>query len=234
MEKIAITFRDFTAHLIPGILYISIWFYVFPEWLTLIEGKEVLFSVFSIFVAYAVGFLADTIFFPRFNKIIRFIPWFSDPMSIYFTGILEGKPKTLKSLAYSLMKEHLSSEVVENAKSTVLIYTAVRYIELKNLNAANILARIHSLGNLSISMVPPLLLFSTVAALHQQFLIASGAIILAYFCLRKNRFYRSWLARTAVRHYILLRSDSPTLEAFRSEPFRAMVKAGLDRRGWSV
>lgn len=212
MDKIAITFRDFTAHLIPGLMYFAGFFYLFPETIQLIEGREFFVSVVALFGAYATGFMADTIFFPKFNKLIRKIPLFKDPIAIYFDAFKTlpetAEASTVKHLAYHAMIEHLGRKVVLGSKNTVLIYTCIRYVETKNFEVGNLLARINSLGNLSICMAPPLLLISAISFWQLNFLIGVGALILVYFTLRKNLSYRDWLARTAIRHYLMIRIEN--------------------------
>jgi len=212
MDKIAITFRDFTAHLIPGLMYFAGFFYLFPEKLALIEGREFFVSVLALFGAYATGFIADTVFFPKFNKLIRKIPLFKDPVVTYFDAFKDmpetAEATTVKHLAYRAMVAHLGQKVVSGTKNTILIYSCIRYVETQNIEVGNILARINSLGNLSICMAPPLLLVSAISFWKLNVLIGAAALILVYFTLRKNLSYRDWLARTAIRHYLMIRLEN--------------------------
>lgn len=216
MDKFAISFRDFTAHLVPGVMYLFAYFYIFPESQQVIRGNELFFSFLAIFVAYALGFLADTVFFPRLNKIIRKIPLFKDPMASFFREFKNADisadlelpiPSSVKGLAYSELVTHLGREVVLGSNDTALVYTCIRYVETKNGDAANVLARINSLANLNLCMFPPLVIIAIASFLNGNFVISACCILLSFTTVLKNLDNRKWLARSALRHYFLIRMD---------------------------
>jgi len=251
MSAVSITFRDITSYLIPGGAYLLFFWLmanIFFD-LQLLNyshswGVEALLLIFLTLSAYVFGVIVEPISVLFRKYVIRKINLFKDPILYYYDAVKPHPDGSLKAIGLSLLGDQLNISAVKAMSGTEITYFFIRYAELKSVSATSFLMRINSLCQLCNNLVLPVVLFVLFGVYYIYVsmapdgnegmilisilsLIAVG-MVLVVLLVKANVANRNWLARTALRYYVILRLNDVTQQGHHVVDLRSKNQSVFD------